>query len=164
MPPTTDLTPESAEGSNCIVEEPQVAAAPGVKILVPLALKNPLPLRTRSTNESRVSTLHDQLNLPKQPADLGSTTKLAGISTGLSENVAPMTGLNSVDPPLGTPLFVFSKNSCSPMNLFGQEYCQGRKKVSKQEVKDAFDLLGLEKKAEWAALRLKKLGEKKGSK
>lgn len=32
-------------------------------------------------------------------------------------------------------------------NLFGQEYCQGRKRVSKKEVKEAFDGLSEEKKA-----------------
>jgi hypothetical protein len=32
-------------------------------------------------------------------------------------------------------------------NLFGKEYCQGRKRVSKKEVKDAFEALTEEKKA-----------------
>jgi len=32
-------------------------------------------------------------------------------------------------------------------NLFGQEYCQGRKRVSKKEVKEAFEALTDEKKA-----------------
>ena len=41
----------------------------------------------------------------------------------------------------------YSTITTTPRNLFGQEYCHGHKRVSKKEVKEAFEALSDEKKA-----------------
>ena len=153
-------------------------------------------------DESRVSALKDQLNLPENHASKAAiATKVAGSvsSSKQLENVAPIAGRSLPgEAAPGVPLFTFSKTSFSALgvsfrstwfhqyltnktyrNLFGQEYCQGRKRVSKSEVKEAFEALTDEKKAvrflwffltffiyyncqELAKLRKEKLEMKKG--
>lgn len=136
------------------------------KLRKPLVLKDPLSLRIRLPNNSRVSALKDQVNLPIHRAEPGATTKAAESSPNLSENTVPTAGtsvLSEAAAP-GVPLFTFSKASFSALNLFGQEYCHGRKRVSKQEVRDAYEALTDEKKAGFARLRQEKLDAKNAMK
>lgn len=118
-----------------------------------LVLKNPLSLRTRAADDSRVLALQDHLNIP-------ATSKVVNPPPGLLENMAPSIGVGLSEAAAGVPIFIFSKTSFSGLNLFGQEYCHGRKRVARKEVKEAYEALSEEKKSAFAKLRQEKLDQK----
>jgi hypothetical protein len=67
----------------------------------------------RLTNESRVSALKDQLNLPENHAGKPVKEVDSDSSSKQSENVAPIFGTGEAAP--SVPLFVFSKTSFSAL-------------------------------------------------
>ena len=122
-------------------------------------------IRRGSARTGPRTVYKDQLNLPENHA--GKPVKVVDSDSlsKQSENVAPLVAGKSLagEAAPGVPMFTFSKTSFSAMwvlsfstsdhlyltgqtrNLFGQEYCQGRKRVSRKEVKEAFETLTEEK-------------------
>ena len=74
-------------------------------------------LRIRLADESRVSTLKDQLNLPENHAGKPVKVVDSDSSSKQSENVAPLVAGKSLagEAAPGVPVFTFSKTSFSAM-------------------------------------------------
>ncbi|RDB19750.1 hypothetical protein Hypma_013225 [Hypsizygus marmoreus] len=150
--PVTELSASSADLSAGCAAESEI---PSTSLGAP----------TTTNGDDHQLTIITELLIKTDPSTL--LYYLLTLSILLVKHALPLSNSKTLASPATTPsapLFHYSPASNSELNLFGQDNCKTHGCVSKQAVKEAFDLLSPTEKQVWTDLCTARLAAKKNHK